>query len=246
MSFSHSFIEKTESLKSMKKGIQRLYSEVARTYEFVNHVLTFGLDISWRRKTAREASRKGGSYWLDVCSGTGEMALNLSRLADKKVKIVTADFSFPMLEKGREKRKIPSISPVLADAMCLPFPDGTFDLVTISFATRNINPNREILLVHLKEFQRVLKPGGLFINLETSQPSSRILRKLFHFYIKLAVKPLGYLISGSKVAYRYLSFTIPRFYGPEEFSSIIREAGFSRTTHRPLFFGAAAIHSAQK
>lgn len=245
MSFARCVIENAEG-KLVKKGIQRLYSEVAKTYEFVNHVLTFGLDIVWRRKAAREASRKGGSYWLDVCSGTGEMALNLSRLADKNVKIVTADFSFPMLEKGREKRKIRSISPVLADAMCLPFPDGTFDLVTISFATRNINPNRDILLAHLKEFQRVLKPGGHFVNLETSQPSSRILQKLFHFYIKLAVKPLGYLISGSKAAYRYLSFTIPRFYGPEEFSSIIREAGFSRITHRPLFFGAAAVHNAQK
>ncbi len=246
MSFANSFIEIEEILKSMKKGIQRLYSEVAKTYELVNHLLTFGLDIIWRKKAAREASRKGGSYWLDVCSGTGEMALNLSRLADKKVQIVTADFSFPMLDKGREKRNIPRISPVLADAMHLPFPDGTFDLVTISFATRNINPNRDMLLVHLKEFQRVLKPKGYFINLETSQPSSKILKKLFHFYIKLAVKPLGYLISGSKAGYRYLSFTIPRFYGGEEFSSIIRKAGFSRVTHEPLFFGAAAIHSAQK
>lgn len=230
----------------MKKGIQRLYSEVAKTYELVNHLLTFGLDITWRRKAAREASRKGGSHWLDVCSGTGEMALNLSRLADKKVKIVTADFSIPMLERGREKRKIPRLSPVITDAMHLPFPDCTFDLVTISFATRNINPNREILLAYLKEFLRVLRPGGHFINLETSQPSSRIVQKFFHFYIKLAVKPLGYLISGSKAAYSYLSFTIPRFYGPEEFSSLIRKAGFYRVTHRRLFFGAAAIHNAQK
>ena len=246
MSFAECVIENAEGLTEMKKGIQRLYSEVANTYELVNHLLTFGLDIIWRRKAAREASRKGGSYWLDVCSGTGEMALNLSRLADNKVRIVTADFSIPMLERGREKRKIPNLSPVLADAMHLPFPDGVFDLVTISFATRNINPNREILLAYLKEFQRVLKPGGYFINLETSQPSSKILQKLFHFYIKLAVKPLGYWISGSKAGYRYLSFTIPRFYGPEEFSTIIREAGFSRVTHRPLFLGAAAVHNAQK
>lgn len=219
---------------------------MARTYELVNHVLTFGLDIIWRRKAAREASGKGGDHWLDVCSGTGEMALNLSRLADKKVKIISVDFSVPMLERGREKRKISNLFPVLADAMRLPFPDGTFDLVTISFATRNINPNKDILTAHLKEFQRILKPGGHFINLETSQPSARILQKLFHFYIKLAVKPLGYFISGSKAAYRYLSFTIPRFYGPEEFSSIIREAGFSRVSHQLLFLGAAAIHSAQK
>jgi demethylmenaquinone methyltransferase/2-methoxy-6-polyprenyl-1,4-benzoquinol methylase len=230
----------------VRKGIQRLFCDVAKTYELVNHVLTFGLDIIWRRKAAREASKKGGSYWLDVCSGTGEMALNLSRMADESVKIISVDFCHPMLERGREKRNIPNLSPVMADATSLPFPDETFDIVTISFATRNINPNKDILTAHLREFYRILKPGGYFINLETSQPSSKKLQKLFHFYIKLAVKPLGYFISGSKAGYSYLSSTIPRFYNPEEFSSIIQESGFSRVTHRRLFFGIAAIHSAKK
>ncbi len=219
---------------------------MAQTYELVNHVLTFGLDILWRRKAAREASQKGGSYWLDVCSGTGEMALNLSRLADESVKIVSLDFCHPMLERGRTKRNIPNLVPVLADAANSPFPDEAFNIVTISFATRNINPNKEILSAHLREFYRILKPGGYFINLETSQPSSKKIRKLFHFYIKLAVKPLGYFISGSKAGYSYLSSTIPRFYDPEEFSSIIQESGFSRVTHQQLFFGVAAIHTAQK
>jgi demethylmenaquinone methyltransferase/2-methoxy-6-polyprenyl-1,4-benzoquinol methylase len=230
----------------VRKGIQRIFSDVVKTYELVNHVLTFGLDIIWRRKAARLASRNGGSHWLDVCSGTGEMALNLSRQADKKVKIVSVDFCPPMLERGKEKRNIPNLSPVLADAVCLPFPDETFDIVTISFATRNINPRKDVLIDHLKEFCRVLKPGGSFINLETSQPSVKMIQTLFHLYIKLTVKPLGYFISGSKAGYDYLSFTIPRFYPSEEFSSIIREAGFSQVTHRPLFFGVAAIHSAKK
>lgn len=230
----------------MRKGIQRIFSDVVKTYELVNHVLTLGLDIIWRRKAARLASGKGGSHWLDVCSGTGEMALNLSRLADKRVKIVSVDFCTPMLERGKEKRNIPNLSPVLADALRLPFPDETFDIVTISFATRNINPRKDVLIDHLKEFCRVLKPGGSFINLETSQPSVKMIQVFFHLYIKLTVKPLGYLISGSKAGYNYLSSTIPRFYPPEEFSSIIRKAGFSQVSHRPLFFGAAAIHSAQK
>jgi demethylmenaquinone methyltransferase/2-methoxy-6-polyprenyl-1,4-benzoquinol methylase len=230
----------------MRKGIQKIFSEAAETYELVNHVLTLGFDILWRKKAAREAARAKGFLWLDVCSGTGEMALYLSRLADEKVKIVSADFCHPMIAKAREKRRNPNLSFVLAESGQLPFADRTFNLVTISFATRNIYPNKRELVAHLKEFHRVLKPGGHFVNLETSQPSVRIIQKLFHLYIKLTVKQLGFLLSGSKSAYRYLAYTIPRFFPPEEFSSILREAGFARITHRSLFLGVSAIHTAIK
>jgi len=230
----------------MRKGIQKIFSEVAETYELINHVLTFGLDILWRKKAAQEAVRAKGFLWLDVCSGTGEMAHNLFRLADEKVRIVSVDFCHPMLAKALEKRNIPNLFFVLAESGRLPFPDMTFNLVTISFATRNIFPNKGVLNTHLKEFYRVLMSGGHFVNLETSQPSVKIIQKLFHLYIKLAVKPLGFLLSGSKAGYRYLSLTIPRFFPPEEFSSILREAGFTRVTHRSLFFGVSAIHTAIK
>ncbi len=143
----------------MRKGIQKIFSEAAETYELVNHVLTFGFDILWRKKAAKEGIRAGGFLWLDVCSGTGEMALNLSRLADEKVKIVSTDFCHPMIAKAREKRKIPNLSFVLAESVQLPFADMTFNLVTISFATRNIYPNKRELVAHLREFHRVLKPG---------------------------------------------------------------------------------------
>ena len=230
----------------MRKGIQKLFSEAAETYELVNHVLTLGLDILWRKKAAREAVRAKGFLWLDVCSGTGEMALNLSRLADEKVKIISVDFCHPMITKAQEKREIQNLCFVLAESGRLPFADMTFNLVTISFATRNIYPNKRELVAHLKEFHRVLKPGGHFVNLETSQPSMRIIQKLFHLYIKLTVKPMGFFLSGSKSAYRYLAYTIPRFFHPEEFSSILREAGFARVTHRSLFLGVSAIHTAVK
>ncbi len=230
----------------MRKGIRKIFSEVANTYELVNHVLTFGLDILWRKKAAREAAKAKGLLWMDVCSGTGEMALNLSRLADKKVKIISVDFCHPMIARAQEKRKIPNHSFVLAESELLPFADKAFSLVTISFATRNIYPNKGVLVSHLKEFHRVLKPGGYFVNLETSQPSIRIIRKLFHLYIKLTVKQLGYFLSGSRAGYSYLAFTIPRFFPPEEFSEILSEAGFARVTHRSLFLGVSAIHTAVK
>lgn len=233
-------------MNSMRKGVQKIFSEVARTYELVNHILTFGLDILWRRKAARLAARANGSLWLDVCSGTGEMALNLTRVANEKVRIFSLDFCQPMISRALEKRNIPNLVFVLGDAGCLPFPDQIFDLITISFATRNINPNREVLLEHLREFYRVLRPGARFVNLETSQPSSKIIRKLFHLYIKLAVKHLGFLLSGSRAGYSYLAFTIPRFFSPEEFSSIIRQAGFTRVSYEPLFLSVSAIHLAVK
>jgi demethylmenaquinone methyltransferase/2-methoxy-6-polyprenyl-1,4-benzoquinol methylase len=230
----------------MRKGVQKIFFEVAKTYELVNHIMTFGLDILWRKKAARQAAGANGSLWLDVCSGTGEMALNLFRVADEKVKIISLDFCQPMMARALKKKNISNLFFVLADANCLPFPDQSLDLITISFATRNIDSNRQVLVKHLKEFYRVLKPGGRFVNLETSQPSSKIIRELFHIYIKLAVKHLGFLLSGSKVGYSYLAFTVPRFYSPEEFSSILRQAGFSRTGYKSLFLGVSAIHTALK
>ena len=231
---------------TIRKGVQKIYKEVANTYELVNHVLTLGLDIRWRKKTARIAVQKGGILWLDVCSGTGEMAQNLSALSDERVKIFAVDFSFPMLKKVTEKGNTSNLFPVIAEAGTLPFPDKSFDLLTIAFATRNLNTRREHLESYMEEFSRILKPGGYFVNLETSQPSTKMIRKFFHFYVKWIVKPLGWIFSGSKAGYSYLSFTIPRFYAPNEFAQILRQSGFSQVEYRRLMLGISAIPVAIK
>lgn len=230
----------------MRKGVQKLYTEVAETYESINHILTFGLDILWRNKASREITRTEGQYWLDVCSGTGEMTRNLSQRADASTKIYSVDFSFPMLSRAKKKNFKHHVNFTIADVAHLPFPDETFDLVSISFSIRNLNLNRNELLAHLREFYRILKPGGQFLNLETSQPSSKFLRKTFHFYIRKVVRPIGSFLSGSKAGYGYLAYTVPRFYPPEEFSSLILEAGFRRAKHRSAFLRFAAIHLATK
>jgi len=230
----------------MKIAIQKIFSEVSKTYELVNHVLTFGLDVVWRKKATREASQAGGTLWLDVCSGTGEMAHNLSSLASSHVKVVAVDFSPIMLSRLREKPQNQKISLALAEANCLPFANETFNLVTISFATRNINISREDLITHFKEFYRVLKPGGRFVNLETSQPRQEIIRRIFHLYVRLVVFPIGYLVSGSKLGYKYLSSTIRRFYRPEQLSRFLYNAGFRVVSFKPLFLGISAIHTAFK
>ncbi len=227
-------------------NIQLIYSEVSGTYELVNHVLTFGMDILWRRKGAKVAAKEGGSTWLDVCSGTGEMAVNLKRLGGRETTVVAADISLHMLHELSGEPGAVGISCVQSDAVSLPFADGSFDLITISFATRNIDTSREKLTACFREFRRVLKPGGRFINLETSQPTSGLIRQLFHLYVRTAIKPIGSAISGSKAGYAYLSHTIPRFYDAETLSEILGDAGFSDVSYEPMMFGAAAIHRAAR
>jgi demethylmenaquinone methyltransferase/2-methoxy-6-polyprenyl-1,4-benzoquinol methylase len=229
----------------MKTGLQKIFDDVAPTYEVVNRVLTLGLDGRWRKKAARAAAESGGRLWLDVCSGTGEMAHNLARLAPPGTNIVVLDFSPAMLRKASEKPKAQAAF-VRADVKSLPFPSDRFDLVTISFATRNVNLSRDLLDSTFQELLRVLKPGGRFVNLETSQPRSAIVRKAFHLYVRAIVEPVGYRLSGSRAGYAYLASTIPRFYDAEGLSDLLRQAGFRTVGYRPLFFGAAAIHTAVK
>lgn len=223
-----------------------MFAEVPATYELVNHVLTFGLDILWRRKAARMAAKAGGTQWVDMCTGTGEMAMYLSRLAPEGTKIHAVDFCESMMDKARQKPHAERIQFVAADIKALPFEDETFDLITMSFATRNINVSKEILIQSFAEYYRVLKRGGRFVNLETSRPTIGLIRKGFDLHVKLFVAQIGGRISGCPTAYAYLAKTIPRFYTAEALAGIMREAGFEEVTFKRLLFGAAAIHQAKK
>jgi len=230
----------------MSRFIQKMFTEVPRTYKLLNHLLTFGQDIFWRRRAARAAAAGGGTLWLDACSGTGDMAACLSHLAGDGTNIVAADFSFPMMSKAMEKSNAKRIRFTLADVGCLPFQDNCFDVIIISFATRNINLTKDNLLKCLEEFYRVLKPDGQFVNLDTSQPKFAPIRWMFHLYIKATVRPIGRLISGSDPAYTYLSHSMHHFYRPEKLAEIIRQAGFCEVRFNRMLFGAAAIHQAIK
>jgi demethylmenaquinone methyltransferase/2-methoxy-6-polyprenyl-1,4-benzoquinol methylase len=223
-----------------------MFAEVPATYELVNHVLTFGLDILWRRKAVRIATQAGGTKWIDMCTGTGEVAMYLSRLAPEGTDIYAVDFCESMMEKARRKPRAKGIHFVAADIKALPFEDETFDLVTMSFATRSINVSEEILIQSFSEYCRVLKRGGRFVNLETSRPPFWPVRKCFDFHVKLFVEQIGGRISGSRNAYAFLARTIPRFYPAEALAGIMKQAGFREVTFKRLLFGAAAIHQAVK
>jgi demethylmenaquinone methyltransferase/2-methoxy-6-polyprenyl-1,4-benzoquinol methylase len=226
--------------------IQSVFSEVPATYEFVNHVLTLGNDVIWRKQAARTAAIAGGSRWADVCTGTGEMAAYLRRHAPEGTTIYAIDFSPFMMAEAKKKAEAEQINFVVSDVKALPFPNQSLDLVTVSFATRNINLSKDVLIETFAGFYRILKPGGRFINLETSQPSSLVIRRCFHLYVKLFVRSIGSRISGSKTGYTYLSHTIPRFYTAEELADIMSRAGFRNVTYRRLLFGVAAIHQGMR
>ncbi len=237
----------------MIKGIQEFYSQISGSYELLNSLLTLGLHFYWRKKAVKLAKKTSchPACFLDICSGTGQTAAALSQClpANSNTRIIAADFSSHMLKiaKNRtDKRGLNNISFALTDAGNLPFKDNLFDIITITFATRNLAAAPGHLLKSFREFYRVLKPGGWFLNLETSQPPVKFIKKLFHLYVKLTVVPIGWGISGSKGSYAYLSNSIRSFYSAKELAEILYEAGFETVTWKNLSFGVAALHKARK
>ena len=235
----------------MNKSIQKMFEPLAGRYELVNHVVTFGLDTVWRRKAARIAARDAGSrshVWLDVSTGTGEMADLLTRQANPGTPVLASDFSLPMLRPATRKKGARAGRMLLlaADDPQLPFRDASLDLVTISLGTRNLNTSRDALVSCFREFHRVLKPGGKFVNLETSQPLSRAVRTLFHGYVRGFVRPVASALSRDHGAYTYLASSMRSFYEAKELAVIMQEAGFARVEITGLLLGVAAVHVAEK
>ena len=238
--------------------LRDVYRNIPRRYESTNHLLTFGFDMIWRRIAAGAAARaaeadgnsgtsvrpSGGDLWLDMCSGTGETALLLSRRSPAGTTVISADFSVPMLLEGVRRRGEGTLIPAAASADALPFPDATFDLVTITFAARNLRSRSGLFAGSLREIRRVLKPRGVFVNLETSQPSAAPVRSILHTYAGTIVGKLGEALTGEKEGYAYLSGSIRSFPAPGELAAEIEDAGFSRVTWKKLMFGVAAIHTA--
>lgn len=195
---------------------------------------------------AQIASEGGGSLWLDLCTGTGEVAENLINLAPDGTKVLAADFSEVMLKHVLTKKNLVKVPLVLSDAFELPFKDDSLDLITISLAIRNLKSDSRGLLRAFAEFHRVLKVGGRFVCLETSQPHSWIVRRIMHGYVKLLVAPMGRLITKSNEGFKYLSSSMLSFYDADQLASILANAGFSSVFVTRLCLGTAAIHKSKK
>ena len=232
------------------KPLHGMFTAVPRRYDMVNHVITWYLDRQWRRKTAMECLSTHPRRVLDLCCGTGDLAISIARLAQSKTLLTGIDYSQPMLEIAARKARVSGMGNDIAfihgDAASLPFDNGYFDCVGISFAFRNLTYRNPLTERYLAEVLRVLNPGGRFVIVESSQPKSKLLRGLFHLYLRWFVSRVGYWISGNKGAYNYLAESASRFYSPEGVRELLLAAGFRQFYYRPILFGAAAIYVAVK
>lgn len=232
--------------------VARFYDAIAGRYELVNGFLTLGLDGPWRRKAVSFAlsGRGPGSAGvplraLDACCGTGDTTGLLFRRLPAGSMVAGADFSATMLALARAR--LPGVEFTEAPASALPFPDGNFDLVTISFATRNLASSPEGLPACLRECLRVLRPGGTFLQLETSVPPSAFVRFFFRLYVRAAIAFAAALLPrGSREAYRYLGASVLSFMDAEAMDRELLAAGFRDVRHERLFPGAVAVHIAVK
>lgn len=232
------------------RPLYHIFTRIPDRYDLINHVITLGMDDGWRRKAALACLQDRPERILDMCCGTGDLGVTIAKLATYNPEITGVDYSQPMLEIASTKAKLlpdgKNIRYINADVAKLPFADGYFDCIGISFAFRNLTYQNPMTQSYMAEIMRVLKPGGRFVIIESSQPKTAFIRFFDHLYLRGWVFPSGYALSGNKTAYRYLLDSALNFYSAEEMQEFLLKAGFQQATAQRLFFGASAIYTAVK
>jgi demethylmenaquinone methyltransferase/2-methoxy-6-polyprenyl-1,4-benzoquinol methylase len=222
--------------------VRKMFADIAARYDLLNDVLSFGLDRRWRAFAVSKCHR--GGLVLDLATGTGDMARDIVRRC-RPEKVVGLDFSPEMLAGARRKLAKHPFEPielVLGDALNLPFPDATFDSVTIGYALRNVTSLERLFA----EMARVLKAGGRAISLELTRPDSPLVRRLYYLHLCHIAPFVGGIISGNRAAYKYLPDSILAFPPPEEVAGIMKKAGLAKVEIYRLFLGAATVCVATK
>ncbi len=232
-------------VESTGRAVREMFAAVAHRYDFLNHFLSLGRDIAWRRATARtlgEFLARPGSVGVDVCCGTGDLAFALERVSGGTV--IGTDFCHPMLRLAQQKahRSRRAVSFLEADTLALPFPDDSLDAISSAFGFRNLANYSK----GLAEMHRVLRPGGVVGILEFSRVRWPLFGPLFRLYFRQVLPRLGTWISGVRGPYQYLPDSVSRFPDQEALAEAMQAAGFANVRYRDFTGGVAALHIGQK
>jgi len=239
-------------------SLKPMFDKVVRRYDLLNNILTLGLHTKWRNICA--ANCLSSKDVIDICCGTGDLVLNMSENTTPDAFILGLDFSKTMLQRAKIKKHLQwqtkshnkirqkntgdNTNPnfVLADASRLPFRDDSVNRICISFSFRNLTYKNSKAKPFLMEVLRSLRPQGKFIIMETSQPKSLLLRRLYHLYMSIAVPNIGWLLSKNKGAYHYLGISAKNFPPAEKIVTMLSDIGFRNVSFKHLTFGIVALH----
>lgn len=229
---------------SKKEQIATMFDNISGKYDFLNHFLSLGIDIIWRRRAVKLLRKDEPRLILDVATGTGDFAIEALKLDPEKV--IGVDISTGMLEKGREKLRNRNLDQRIelleGDSEKLDFEDNKFDAVIVAFGVRNF----EDLDRGLKDMWRVLKPGGKAVILEFSKPPYFPFKQLYNFYFNFVLPKIGRLVSRDKAAYTYLPESVGQFPDGPAFLDVLESAGFKNTKCKPQTFGISSIYVGEK
>ncbi len=233
-----------DSPEDKKHQIARMFNNISGRYDFLNHFLSLGIDRSWRRKAVSYLKKSNPKMILDIATGTGDLAIEISHMNPEK--IFGVDISTDMLEIARNKIKKRGLNEVIqfleGDSEQLIFEDNKFDAVSVAFGVRNF----QNLEIGLSEMLRVLKPGGKLMILEFSQPTNPVFKKLYTFYSSAIAPKIGKAVSKDAAAYTYLNESVKAFPYGEEFCKILANVGYKDIHFHTLTFGVATIYLANK
>ncbi|MCC9062956.1 bifunctional demethylmenaquinone methyltransferase/2-methoxy-6-polyprenyl-1,4-benzoquinol methylase UbiE [Flavobacterium piscisymbiosum] len=233
-----------DSSLGKKEQVAQMFDNISGNYDNLNRVISFGIDIKWRKKVLKIVSDKKPKVILDIATGTGDLAILMTQTNAEK--IIGLDISAGMLEVGKKKIAEKGLSNlidmVLGDSEKIPFEDNYFDAITVGFGVRNF----EHLEKGFAEILRVLKPNGVFVILETSVPDKTPYKQGYKFYSKNILPIIGKLFSKDNSAYGYLSESAAVFPYGEALNNILRKIGFIDVVSMPQTFGVATIYSASK
>jgi demethylmenaquinone methyltransferase / 2-methoxy-6-polyprenyl-1,4-benzoquinol methylase len=246
-------IEKGENVNNptvavTRKPLYGMFTDIPPHYDLINHLITLGLDRGWRTRAALTCLAFKPQKVLDLCCGTGDLAITIAKLATYTPVLKGLDYSQPMLDIAARKAAAAArtIQFTQGDASKLPYRNAEFDCVGISFAFRNLTYKNALVEAHLSEIVRVLQPGGRLVIVESSQPVNSLVRGLYHFYMRCYVANIGAWFSHNRSAYRYLAESASGYFSPSEMKSFLIRHGFKTVDYRPLFLGAAGIYVAVK